>query len=307
MAEKVKKLSKKAIALIVAGCIIGALLLTVLGFYIGYWMTDASYKVWTPSYEMLAADELKAVYEKPELTEEDYGILFGQTGLTKVGVDRARNMPDGLNRVLQIQKSYFEPRGIRHSSSIPLLCTEYMDGPPSVAGYFEVGDIVITSSTHFSGFKVGHAAIITDKSGRLFQSNTIGASSSYSNFNTMFAPRVNFMILRIKPEYFSDAKTEDEQYRENLARATEYIETEFKDVHYDPCTGVFTKKDSTTATTCSHMLWYGFKHFDDGNGGKFNLDLDYNGRLLVLPKDISLSPYVELVQTFGFDPAVMYD
>ena len=75
-------------------------------------------------------------------------------------------------------------------------------------------------------------------------------------------------------------------------------------------TGVFTKKDSMTATSCSHLIWYGFKHFDDGKPEgekKYSLDLDSNGRLLVTPKNISESPYVELVQTFGFNPAKMYE
>lgn len=304
---KLKRLSKRLIALIVAGSIIAVLGFTVLGFFIGFWHVDATTYIWRPDYEMLPEEELKAIYEKEALTEEDYKILFEQTGLTKVGIDRARSYGNGWIKVNNVHHSYFEERTVEHGYYAPLICTDYLKGGKAVAGYLEKGDILISSSTHFSGFKIGHCAVVTDRNGEIYQSNQVGTANGYGTFYNTFSNRVNFMVLRIKPEYFSSGGQADEEYFDNLARAAKYIESQFTQVPYSVFTGVFTKKDSMKNTTCSHLVWYGFKHFDDENGGKFNLNLDSNGGLLAMPKDITLSPYVELVQTFGFNPEKMYE
>lgn len=306
--EKKRRLSKRIIALIVAAAFIAVLGFTALGFFIGYWAADASAYIWTPSYEKLDESRLREIYFKQELNDEDYQILFEQTGLTKLGIQRAKANPTGWARVLRIQESYFTKRGIVHQEYVPLVCTDLIDGQNAENIFLERGDIIITSSTHFSGFRIGHSAIVTNGPAEIvFQANQVGTANGYSSVGKMFDNRINFMVLRIKPEYFSENKVDDESYRDNLNRATYFIEHELYDIPYSVFTGVFTQKDSTAATSCSHLLWYGFNHFDDANGGKFNLDLDSNGRLLVVPKDISRSPYVELVQTFGFDPDKMYE
>lgn len=305
--EKGKRLSKRIKALIVAGVFIATILFTLLGFYIGFWVLHGTLRCWRPDYDMLSAEELKLIYDKQDLTESDYQLLFEQTGLTKVGIERAKAQTNGWNKVLAVQQSYFTERSIDRDSYSPLICTEFMDGDSAEMIYLERGDIIISSSTHFAGFKIGHAAIVTNGNlGKIYQSSQVGEENGYAYADTIFSERINFMVVRIKPEYFSENGVDDLSYRQNLDRVTDYIQTEFTKVPYNPTTGVFTKKDGMSSTTCSHLLWYGFKHFDDKNGGKFNLDLDSNGGLLVVPKDISKSPYVELVQTFGFDPNKMY-
>lgn len=302
-----KKLSKRIIALICAGAFILALGVTLLGFYIGYFMCDAAAYVWRPDYEQLSEKQLKEIYDKDKLTDGDYEVLFKQTGLTKIGIQRAKQKSNGWETVKKIQEVYFAEHTPDPDEYFPLVCTDYMKDDVARLIYLEQGDILIGSSTHFSGFRIGHAAIVTNSSGVIYQSNQVGVSNGFSTAANMFANRTNFMVLRIKPEYFSESGTDDESYRQNLARVTEYISTQFDDVSYSVFTGVFTKKDSMKNTSCAHLLWYGFKHFDDENGGRFNLDLDSNGRLLVMPKNISESPYVELVQTFGFNPDKMYE
>lgn len=294
--------------MIVAGIFIAVIGLTLLGFYVGFWALHGKLRTWVPDYDMLSTEELKAIYDKETLGDDDYQVLFEQTGLTKIGIDRAKAQRYGWNRVLSIQQSYFKERGIDRFAYAPLVCTEYLDGTSAEMIYLERGDIIISSATHFAGFKIGHSAIVTNGStGQIYQSNQVGVANGFDKANEMFANRINFMVVRIKPEYFSENGVDDESYRQNLDRVAEYISTQFADVPYSVFTSVFTKKDSIRTTSCSHLLWYGFMHFDDENGGRFNLDLDSNGRVLVMPKNISESPYVELVQTFGFDPDKMYD
>ena len=295
-----KKLKKRTIALIVAGAFIGVLLLTFASFYIAYAVADANAVTWTPDYPQLPDEELMAIYSKKELSDDDYEILYRQTGLTKIGIDRARESSLGAQRVLGIQKEYFKERTTVHDVYAPLVCNDKIDSS-AMTGFLKRGDIIVSSSTHFAGWRIGHSAIVTDPT-HIFEATQVGSASRKSSITTI-TNRINFMVFRIKPEYFGGA---DGEYENNLDRVTSYIENDLKDAKYSVFTGVFTNKNKCEVTMCSHLLWYGFLHFDDGNNAKYALDLDPNGGLLVMPKDISKSPYVELVQVFGFDPQKLY-
>lgn len=296
-----RKLRKRTIALIVAGCFLGVILLTFGGFYIAYGVTDAKGKTWLPDYERMPKEQLTELYNKPALSDEDYAAFYAQTGLTKVGVDRARERTDGFSRILLLQENYFEERETIRDVYAPLICNDRTNSPAATI-FLERGDIIISSSTHFAGWRIGHAAIVTDPA-HIFEATQVGSASRESNINSI-TDRINFMVLRIKPEYFGG---DDGSYRSNLDRVTSYIQDDLKDAPYSVFTGIFTDKNKCKATMCSHLLWYGFMHFDDENGAKYALDLDPNGGALVMPKDISRSPYVELVQTFGFDPEKLYE
>ena len=300
--ENRKKLKKRTIALITAAAFIGVLLLTFLGFYIAFVVSDARSHTWTPDCEKMSDAKLKEIYDREELGPDDYKLLFEQTGLTKVGIDRARERANGWSRVKTIHDEYFTERTVDKQFYAPLVCNDRTDRNAREI-YLEKGDIVVSSSTHFAGFRIGHAAIVTNTAGRIFEATQVGQKSDFNSFDTI-TDRINFMVLRVKPEHFGGG---DGSYKENLSRVTEYITGELKDAKYSVFTGVFTNKDKINYTMCSHIIWYGFRHFDDGNGGKLALDLDPNGGALVMPKDLSLSPYLELVQTFGFDPDKMYE
>lgn len=304
--EARKKLSKRIIALIVCGAIILSICLFALGLEIAFLIHDATAKVWTPSYEKLSEEELKALYDKEDYTERDLQILFEQTGLTEVGIRRAKAKSGGWQRVLKIQNQYFTEREVENRLFAPFICTDTIK-EYSTSIYLEKGDILITSSTHLSGWRIGHSAVAVNET-HVFQATQIGEETGVVAASSMFNNRLDFMIVRIKPEVFSsDGKNvADEAYRTALNDAVNFMLAELKGAKYNPVTGIFTDKNKCVYTSCSHLIWYGYKHFDDINGGARNIDLDVNGGLLVMPKDISLSPYVELVQTFGFNPEVMY-
>ena len=303
-----KRISKKILALIIAGVFILILGFTILGFFIGFWVSDATVYVWTPSYEKISDTELKILYENAA-TDEEFQILFEQTGLTKIGIERARAQKYGWSRVKTIHDVYFTPHEAKNGYFAPLICTDYIEDC-SQEIYLEKGDILITSSTHFAGFRIGHSAIVVEPNSydySLWQSSQIGEQNGSASITDCFLSRVNFMIVRVKPEFFGAENPYDSAYTEAMDDVVEYITNDLKDSVYSPVTGVFTRKNACNYTSCAHLLWYGFKHFDDRNGGKRNIDLDPNGGLLVVPKDISRSPYVELVQTFGFNPEKMYE
>ena len=57
--------------------------------------------------------------------------------------------------------------------------------------------------------------------------------------------------------------------------------------------------DSIRKTQCAHIVWYAYH--------KFDFELLKNDKLIVLPYDLASSEEVEVVQTFGFDPNVLWD
>lgn len=280
--QKVKKLSKKIIFLIVFACIVGTIALTALGLAIGFWVADAD-ECWTPDYEMV---DIEAVLDKQTLTDEDYALLYAQTGLTRIGIDRALARPVvGKTRILKIQEDYFKPRVVSGSVFGPFVCTDYVDG--RMTGIFlENGDIVVTSSTHLSGWRMGHAGLVTNgANNEILQSGVLGETSTVG-FMSDFSDRINFMVLT--------PKVEPELKKEVAAWALENL----RGIEFSPFTGFFSDKQKTTKTHCSHLVWYAYNHF--------GIDLDSNGGPLVASRDIFRSPYVDVVQVFGFDPEKLW-
>lgn len=47
-----------------------------------------------------------------------------------------------------------------------------------------------------------------------------------------------------------------------------------------------------TGTHCAHLVWYAYK--------QFGMDLDSDGGIIVTPEDIRNSPYLEVVQSYGY-------
>ncbi len=280
--DKAKKLSKKIIALIVCGAILGAIFLSCLALQIGHWVSDGI-ESWRPDYQKI---ELMPILNKPELTEEDYDILYKQTGLTKIGIDRAlANGKTGKQRIIKIQEDFFGEYVIVNETFAPWFCTDYIEGHKHITNiYLENGDILVTSSTHFSSCRIGHAGLVTDAGyGNVLQANSYTQPSRIGKASD-FTDRVNFMILRVKDEYA------DKKMREDIA---EYAKNNLTGVPYDATCGVLTDKNSLKATQCAHIVWYAFK--------QFGIDIDGNGGKVVSPWNIANSDKLELVQSFGFD------
>ena len=51
-------------------------------------------------------------------------------------------------------------------------------------------------------------------------------------------------------------------------------------------------------TQCAHLVWYAYKNF--------GIDLDCNGGCVVKPQDMANSPYMQVVQIYGFDPEKLW-
>lgn len=274
-----KKLPQRIIGLITCITVILSVFITLFGALLtGFALAD-DLECWRPDYDKT---DLNAILAKTALTDEDYSELYRQTGLTKIGVDRMLARGEaGRQRIIAIQKDYFKEREVKHSIFGFLLCTDYVD-ESMPAAYLENGDILITSSTHFSSWRMGHAGIVTDADkNEVLQSGVAGELSSVDRLSD-FTDRINFMIL--SPKVGKEVKQQ----------VADYAVKNLTGKKFSAVTGIFTDKNKSDYTHCSHLVWYAYK--------QFGIDLDSNGGGLVTSQDIFKSPEVEVVQVFGFDP-----
>lgn len=283
MAKKAKKLSKFIIFLIVCGAIIGSILLTALGFEIAFLVSDANIECWHPDYEKI---DLTEILDKSELSDDDYELLFAQTGLSKTGIDRALSRGyTGKQRIKKIQDDYFTEHTVTNDKFAPMMCTDRIE--KHVANiYLEEGDVVVTASTHLSMCRIGHAGLVTDGAReKVLQATEYGSLSSVGDLD-YYTSRVNFMILSPKTD------------KETKAKVVDYALNNLIGIPYDFTVGVLTDKNSIAKTQCAHIVWYAYY--------QFGIDIDANAGLVVSPWNLANSPEMEVVQTFGFDPEIMW-
>ncbi len=234
---------------------------------------------YTPDYKK---EDISALLSKDALTDEDYSLLFNQTGLTKIGID-SLNSAGRSEDILKIQEDFFARYQIKKIQFSPLTCChenyEEIETVP-----LENGDIIISPTSHFSFFEMGHSAIVVDSAeGKVINATGYNNKSCYENISGITIDP-SFIILRPK----ADQKTK--------AQIVEYVKTELLDLPYSISVGVLYPKfsEKPIATNCSHLIWQAFK--------KFGFDIDGNGGGVVLPMDFAQSGHLEIVQIRGIDP-----
>lgn len=244
---------------------------------------ERSWIHWRPDY---AKVDLLPILDKTELTEENYQTIYRQTGLTRLGVDGLLEK-SGKDRILAMQEYYFKDHELIINNFNPFTYSEKIDDRAPMA-ILEDGDVLVTASTRVSWWRYGHAAIVVDGANGIIAESIAPGSVSDTDSADTFANLANFMILRPK----ADAETK--------AAVTGYIRENLLGLPYQMTTGIFTKKypDVLKTSQCAHLVWYAYK--------RFGIDLDSNGGAVVKPQDIANSEYVEVVQTFGFDPDTLW-
>ena len=272
---RTRKLTKRIIALIVCAAFIVFLALVAFGLQIAFWVSDSSIRCIQPDYEMVDLD-LDG--------ELDYELLYRQTGLTKIGIDRALKKGEmGKRLIKQIQADLFEPHEVKNLQVAPYACTDFIEKTIKNI-YLEDGDIIVTSATHISFVRIGHAGIVTNGTfSEVLQANAYGTYSKISSIGD-FTNRVNFMVLRPNPDMISSAVVKG---------VVKYAKTSLLNIPYEGLTGVVTNKNDIKKTQCAHIVWYAYK--------QFGIDLDSNGGAMVMPYDLANSAYLQPVQVFGFD------
>lgn len=236
---------------------------------------------WTPDYEMC---DILSVLEKKNFSEEDYEILYAQTGLTKTAIDELVSAGK-TEKILRIQKAFFTEYEWVNEPFAPFTCSDRLNEVIPLAE-LEDGDIIITPNSHFSFFKTGHVALVVDAAnGRILNATGYGNKSGLEDI-TELSCRPGFLILRIKAE------------KEIRNAVVEYAKDNLTGLKYSLLSGIFEEDGKITKTQCSHLVWYAYNHF--------GIDLDSNGGLFVWPNDISNSTELEVVQVYGMDPEKLW-
>lgn len=260
-----------------------ALLLTY--FTIGE-KTALGFERYVPNYDKM---DITPILQKDALSNDDYDIVYAQTGLTRLGVDALLDNGD-INKILEIQDAYFTSYEIADEKFGPFCHYYYLGGKNGSIPITELknGDIIISSSTEFSWWSFGHCAMVVDaEKGIIAEAVGYGQESGTNHIYTV-QERADFMVLRPNIE------------QELLDQIVEYVRTEMMGLDYDATIGVLSQKypGNVNATQCAHIFWYAF--FEHG------INIDSNGGTVVTPKDIANSEHFDLVQVSGFDPQVLW-
>lgn len=274
---RTEKGNKKICVAILSVFLAVVLLLGVM--QLGVFYQTASSSHWKPNYEKI---DILPLLEKTERTEEDYEVLYKQTGLTKLAIDDFLANGDKM-RVQVVQNKYFEEYKTVTTSFAPFTFVEEIDGN-AVLAPLQDGDIILTYSVFTSFFRYGHCALVVDaKNEILVECVSIGEDSEEAS-TYLFTNYTNFLVFR--PKMCEETRKEVAIYARNMLVGLPYNFT----------TGVLSEKfkDAPTVSQCAHLVWYAYK--------RFGLDLDANGGAIVTPHDLAKSPNLELVQSFGIKP-----
>lgn len=271
-----KKCNKRWLAVLIATV---SFVVAVLSFLqLGCAYTAKYWSFFYPEYEQV---DLLPILQKDELTEEDYGLLYRQTGLTKLGIDGLLET-NNIGRIIEVQTYFFKKQTIVVDRFNPYTYTEEIQDTIPMAK-LEAGDILVTATTRVSWFRYGHAALVVDGDGGIvLESMSPGTISTYNDASD-FAELANFMVLRPKVD------------KEIKAEIVRYAEENLLGLPYRFTLGIFYRKNPETlrVSQCAHLVWYAYK--------KFGYDLDSTGGGVVKPQDMVRSEYVEVVQAYGFD------
>ncbi len=269
--------------LIIFLCIVLIPTLTLSVFAIGEDVA-IGFERFVPDYDRV---DIVPVLEKSELSNEDYKLLYYQTGLSKSGLNDTL-AERGIDGVLEFQDGVFGEYKVNDYKFAPF-CHYYSINKKMPIVPVQNGDIIVSSSTEFSFWSVGHCAMVVDaENGVVVEAIGIGSESKYGTLSSILR-RGNFIILRptVEPKV--------------LNKIIDYTTSNLIGIKYDPTIGILSRKyvEDIKYTHCAHIFWYAFY--------KHGIDIDSNGGPVVTPKDISHSEHFKLIQVSGFDHATLWD
>lgn len=265
--------------------------ITAIAFLLVLWSVSAERGArYLPEYSKVNIEEYLT---KEKLTDEDYELLFLQTGLARPGVDALRR-EGRQNELLDLQERLFaqvpiecrantivtrEERIAEKKSSEKKSLESYF----AIIPYIEEGDILITFNSHALGWRNGHAALVVDAKKRLtLEALVLGTNTAVISMEH-WTSYPSFAVLRLR--------NATEKERKAIA---DFAQEQLVDIPYRLTAGWQRKVDPMaplTGTHCSHLIWYAYN--------QFGYDLDSDGGLIVTPRDLYESPLLEVIQVYG--------
>jgi hypothetical protein len=270
-------------------------------FYPTYDQIDLS----TVIHETIEADQGVAAgrISIADLSPEDYNVLLFQTGLGKPGVDEVLKSEAGsielvLDRFKTYQKNFFAPVEVicRQIGIITYDETLTNEEDDPIKGFdivdLKIGDVLISKSTHSTGWRHGHGAIVIDAKNKMVMEAALWGYNSQIQKTERWRYYPTFMLLRLKSSLEGGTSSD-----EIAIKASKLAEKYMNDVPYGLLTGMFNKNpapEQMNKTQCAYLVWYPYM--------QTGYDLDSDGGWLVTPYDIANSDLLEVVQIYGVDP-----
>ena len=250
--------------------------LTAVAFLLVLWGVAAEEDArYLPEYPRVNIEEY--LY-KGSLSDEDYDLLFQQTGLAPPGVDALRGK-GRQTQLLKLQEQFFAQVPIVCRANTILTREERIAARTDAAliPYVEEGDILITFNSHAFGWRNGHAAMVVDAENRVtLEAQVLGRDTAVVSLESWtYYP--SFAVLRLKKATL--------QERQEIAN---WALNNMADIPYRLTAGLW---QQNKGTQCAHLVWYSYHHF--------GYDLDSDGGLIVTPRDIYNSPILEVIQVYG--------
>ena len=227
-------------------------------------------------------------YPRVELTPDtDYETVFLQTGLGRSAVDKLKADGD-FEAITEAQNQFFKTPEIECAPMFDWFTREDRMKDDEFLGFadLQIGDILVTLSTHSFGWRHGHAAIVIDEY-TVLECQQMGMDVSlegiyyWNNYS-------NWAVLRPKNVTI-----------EQQEAVCEFALSKLKGKPYNILSGIFGRKapdinDENTGFYCTNLIWYAWNHL--------GIDLDSDGGKIVTAYDLLHSDKLEVVQLYGMDP-----
>ncbi len=257
-------------------------------FFIFYNMYNSIYSPTTPPLD------LAPVLKGTELSEQDYSLIFSQTGLAKPAIDDLLAEKDGKNKIFAYQNIYYTKHKLYTEKLNPFTLQENImvnktkvNGPEDndkiKIAPLKNGDILLTKSTYTLYWRHGHCGIVIDaKKGTILESVEPGTISMYQNISK-WQTYATLKILRL-----------ENVNQKKLDEIAQYAVKNLFGLKY----GIFASKkqcNKLLSANCSQMIYQAYIHF--------GYDIDSNHGIFITPENIAKSKLLSIVQIYGFNPS----
>jgi len=229
--------------------------------------------------------DLTDILKKDALNNKELDFLSSQTGIAPKVIEEI--FENGDKAVLtDMQDMYFTtPDANRSFIFFPVTAEERNKTQRTKMPSIKKGDILVTFNTSTLGWRHGHSALVVDEvSGKIVEHLSVGNTSTVSYIES-FMSYPAFVVLRHPDEAVA-------------CKAADYALESLVDIDYNIFAGII-KKDKShmkkpDSSHCSHIVWQAYKYA--------GVDIDENKGRIVVPKDISLSSELQVVQIYGVNP-----
>lgn len=246
---------------------------------------------------------------KNEISEQELRIVSEQTGLNEKTIKFLVKQGQ-WQQLLELQEAYYAPVDIKSIRTTPLTICEYVadENGNCTKGMklvdIQAGDILITKNSRFLGWRNGHVGLVVDaENGLVLEAVMLGTNTQLCAVRG-WEKYPSFLVLRLKEEL-------GEIY--DIEKVVSYAQQNLLDIPYkleaglwDRISGRYQDKNTNSqegkvpeiaeaalsGTQCAHLVWYAYK--------QVGIDLDSDGGFFVTPYDIQNSPYLEVIQNYGY-------